>query len=98
MEELLKVFEKKYYDEFDCAELRKCIYDHNCTIKLRNVILQLVALKLLYSDNTTPKRGYERAKRFINEFNENFDLNLSTNEIDELITRSYSNEKNLLKT
>ena len=38
-------------------------------MELRHRILQLVALKLVYSKNTIPERGYERAKRFINEFN-----------------------------
>lgn len=56
-------------EELDSTELKNCIYNRECDIKLRNKILQLVALKLLYSKNTTPERGYERVKRFINEFN-----------------------------
>lgn len=67
--------------------MEKCIYDHNCDIELRERLLQLVALKLLYSKNTIPERGYERAKRFINEFNKKLGLTLSMKEIDEIIQK-----------
>ena len=63
-------------------------------MELRHRILQLVALKLLYSKNTFPERGYERAKRFINEFNKNLCLTLSTEEIDEIMYRDYNYSKN----
>ena len=70
-------------------------------MELRHRILQLVALKLLYSRNTIPERGYERAKRFINEFNKKLGLTLSTEQIDEIIHRDYTNNKSwkhILKT
>lgn len=60
-------------------------------MELRHRILQSVALKLLYSRNTIPERGYERAKRFINEFNKKLGLELSTEQIDEIIHRDYTN-------
>ena len=60
-------------------------------MELRHRILQLVALKLLYSRNTIPERGYERAKRFINEFNKKLGLTLSAEQIDEIIHRDYTN-------
>ena len=69
LDELLSIFKEKYTDELDFTELKESVYDHNCDMELRHRILQLVALKLLYSRNTIPERGYERAKRFINEFN-----------------------------
>lgn len=67
------------------------MYDHNCDVELRNKVLQLVALKLLYSRRTIPERGYERAKRFINEFNKKMNLNISTEEIDNVISKDYTN-------
>ena len=82
---------QKYNDKLDFTELKKCVFNHNCDIELRNKILQLVALKLLYSKNTIPERGYERAKRFINEFNKKLGLSLSCNQIDEIIQKDYSN-------
>lgn len=91
LDELLILFKEKYYDELDFTKLEECIYDHNCDIELRRRILQLVALKLLYSNKTIPERGYERAKRFINEFNKKMELNLSSFEIDELINKNYNN-------
>ena len=91
LDELLSVFNEKYSNELDFTELTESVYDHNCDMELRDRILQLVALKLLYSRNTIPERGYERAKRFINEFNKKLGLTLSTEEIDRIIHRDYTN-------
>lgn len=91
LDELLSIFKEKYTDELDFTELKESVYDHNCDMELRHRILQLVALKLLYSRNTIPERGYERAKRFINEFNKKLGLELSTEQIDEIIHRDYTN-------
>lgn len=91
LDELLAIFEEKYADELDFTELEESVYNHNCDMELRHRILQLVALKLLYSKNTIPERGYERAKRFINEFNKKLGLTLSTEQIDEIINRDYTN-------
>lgn len=91
LDELLSIFNKKYIDELDFTELKESVYDHNCDMELGHRILQLVALKLLYSRNTIPERGYERAKRFINEFNKKLGLALSTEQIDEIIHRDYTN-------
>lgn len=91
LDELLSIFKEKYTNELDFTELKESIYNHNCDMELRHRILQLVALKLLYSRNTIPERGYERAKRFINEFNKKLDLTLSTEQIDEIISRDYTN-------
>lgn len=105
LDELLNLFKEKYSEEFSFTELEKCVYDHNCDVELRNKVLQLVALKLLYSRRTIPERGYERSKRFINEFNKKMGLNISTEEIDNAINKDYTNtekvdtvkEKNPLK-
>ena len=91
LDELLLIFKEKYTDELDFTELKESVYDHNCDMELRDRILQLVALKLLYSRNTIPERGYERAKRFINEFNKKLGLALTTEQIDEIIHRDYTN-------
>lgn len=90
LDNLLILLKEKYSNEFNFNELEECVNNHKCDIELRNKILQLVALKLLYSKNTSPLRGYERAKRFINEFNKKLGLNLSTKEIDNVINEDYS--------
>ena len=90
LNELLTLFKEKYDDQVDFKELEECIYTNNYDIELRRQILQLAALKLLYSETTIPERGYERAKRFIDEFNKELNINLSTEEIDEIINRDYS--------
>lgn len=91
LDELLNIFKEKYNNELEFTKLEECIYDHNCDIELRRRILQLVALKLLYSNQTIPERGYKRAKRFINEFNKKLNLNLNTEEIDKIINYDYTN-------
>ena len=92
LHQLFALLSSQYSDEIDYKELRECIYDNNCDLALREKILQLVALSLLYSKNTIPERGYERAKRFINEFNKKMGLELSTREIDEIMSRDYKTE------
>lgn len=91
LDDLLLIFKEKYDNKLEFKELEECIHDHNCDIELRRQILQLVALKLIYSQNTIPARGYERAKRFINEFNKKLGIILSTAEIDEIMNRDYTN-------
>ena len=92
LDELYALLSSRYSDELDYTELRECIFDNTCDLTLRYKILQLVALSLLYSKNTIPERGYERALRFINEFNKKMNLELSTEEIDEIMNRDYKNE------
>jgi len=92
LDELLKVLEKSDRN-INLKELKDCVNNHNVDLELRKKLLQYVALKLLYSKNTIPERGYERAKRFINEFNKHIpDLKLSTTEIDKLMGTDYKQE------
>lgn len=97
VDELLNILEKKNNPELDLSELKECVYDHNSDIELRNRLLQFAALSLLYSENTIPERGYIRAKKLIDEFNKNLNLNLSTEEIDEIMSRNYQNNDNLFQ-
>lgn len=78
-------------DLIDYQELEECVNDHDGDVRLRNKLLQLSALKLLYSKNTTLDRGYIRAKRLINEFNKKLGTTLSSIEIDEIIS-DYNNQ------
>ena len=84
IEEMLKRYQESYKDSLGLNELKKLIYIHETDIELRHRLLELVALKLLYSKNTIPEHGYDRAIKFINEFNERFELTLSDEEINEL--------------
>ena len=96
---LYKVLNNKYKDDIDSNNLSLTLYIHDCDELIRKYILELVALKLLYSKNTYPEYGYVRAKRFIDEFNlaffleKNINLNLSSKEIDEIISKNYHKEK-----
>ena len=98
LDELLTILDSKYNDELDFTEIIESVYDHRCDIELRRRVLQLVALKLLYSKDTYPERGYERAKRFISEFNGSFGLHLSTKQIDEIMQHDYSAKEDAVAT
>lgn len=93
LDELLSLFEEKYSHNLDFSVLKAVVDDHNCDLELRKRILQLIALKLLYSQNTTPGRGYKRAKKFIDEFNKELNLNLSSEKIDNIINTNIEIEK-----
>lgn len=92
LDELLMIM-RNTANDFDFTSLEECIYAHDCDKQLRDMILQLVALKLLYSPRTIPERGYERATRCINEFNKKLNLSLSTHEIDEVMHKNNTNSK-----
>lgn len=93
LEEMLSYFIQKHSSDLEFNELKEAIDTHNCDIQLRQKILELVPFKLIYSDNTIPERGYERAKRFIAEFNKELGLNLSTSEIDKEISKVYTTDE-----
>ena len=93
LDELLSLLEEKYSHNLDFSVLKAVVDDHNCDLELRKRILQLIALKLLYSQNTTPGRGYKRAKKFIDEFNKELNLNLSSEKIDNIINTNIEIEK-----
>lgn len=93
LDELLSLFEEKYSHNLDFSVLKADVDDHNCDLELKKRILQLIALKLLYSQNTTPGRGYKRAKKFIDEFNKELNLNLSSEKIDNIINTNIEIEK-----
>lgn len=98
LEQLYLILKNKFNQEFDLSNIENCIKNHEFTIELRDKILQLTAIKLLYSKNTIPLYGYIRAKRFIGEFNKKLNLTLSSNEIDELTNKDYRQEKNKIKS
>ena len=54
LDKLLILFTEKYSNELDFTDLQRCIYNHNCDMELRKRVLQLAALKLLYSNRTIP--------------------------------------------
>ena len=98
LNDLLEIFKKNYSNELDFSNLEECMNNHNCDIEIRYYILKLAALKLLYSKNTSPENGYKRAKIFIDEINRDFNINLSTDEIDEIMQRNYSEEEKGIKS
>lgn len=96
LEELLTKLKHNPGLKLDLTELEKCIATHQLDIELRRKILFLTTLSLLYSPNTEPHTGYIRARLLIREFNQYYQLNLDTEEINEIISRDYQTEKSKL--
>ncbi len=95
IDDLLMVFADKYSDELDFSELVYTIYVHNCDLELRKNILELAALKITYSNYSSIKRGYSRAKKFINEVNEKLNANISLDDFNSAVIRCYTSEDDL---
>lgn len=72
------------------SELEKLVENHRDNIAVRNKVLELVMLNLLYSKNTHPKNGYIRAKRFMRMFNKEYGLDLNMEKLDEIMSVDYS--------
>ena len=77
----------------DYSELSKIIAKHKADIQLRNMILELIPLKLIYSKYTLPEYGYIRAKSFVRMFNKEYNLNISMKEADKIMHQDYSTKK-----
>lgn len=78
-------------EDIDCNELKNLIEYHDNQVKLRNKLLELTALQMLYSKTTLPNYGYLRVKNFIKEFNNYYNLNLSLEPIDNIMNIDYQN-------
>lgn len=79
-----------YETDIDYSKLEKCVEDHKHNVALRNRVLELTMLSLLYSKGN-PVNGYIRVKRFSKMFSDEYNINLSTKNIDDIMKRYYSN-------
>lgn len=77
----------------DYLELKRAIITHKNQVQIRNMLLNVIPLALLYSKTTLPNWGYIRAKSFIRMFNQEYDLHISTDEIDAIMKQDYSKSK-----
>lgn len=86
--------------EIDYTELEEHVKNHKNNVAIRNKVLELIMLNILYSKNTHPKNGYIRAKSFMRMFNKEYKLNLNMKRLDEIMKINYSDTakvKQLLK-
>lgn len=75
------------------SNLTKAVNRHKAEIQLRNIILELIPLKLIYSNSTLPEYGYIRAKNFARMFSKEYNLKIDLNEVDEIMKRDYSSKQ-----
>ena len=85
LEALHEAMQKNYSQVLDFSELTDTIHDYECDNELRHRLLLLSAIGMVYSDKTTPIHGYERAEKFINDFNEKYGLTLSMDEVNRVV-------------
>lgn len=91
IDELLVYLEANQREDLEYSDIKKCVYNHMVDLELRNKVLNLVPLRLLYSKSTVPSMGYCRALQMIQDFNQYFKgLDLNSQEIDEIMSRDYS--------
>lgn len=75
----------------DYSNLEKAVKNHKISVSLRNKVLELTMLSLLYSNNAHPRNGYLRAKRFMRMFNKEYNLDLNMEKLDDIMSVDYSN-------
>ena len=97
LEELYNELEKNG-NNINYISLKETILDKKFREKIREAILEMTILKLIYSKHTIPEYGYERAKKLISEFKRNLNINLKTSKLDEIINKDYSDIKKLKKS
>ena len=73
----------KSFKSLDYRELESVVKKHEFDVELWHRLLQLAAVKILYF-GSKPSLGYKRAKKFIEDMNQELGLSLSTDEIDEI--------------
>lgn len=87
----------KTQSNLDYHELLQVVKTNHFEVELRHRLLQLTALKILYTGKT-PKIGYERANKFIEEMNDELGLLLSEKEIEQAYQNYLENkEKGFIK-
>lgn len=83
--------------DVDYSELKRCVAVHKYNVSLKNKILSLIPLAMLYSENTLPDYGYIRAKSFIRTFNKEYNLKMNLEELDKIMSIDYSNSEEVKK-
>ena len=78
-------------DNVDYSGIEQVYENHKNRVLLRNELLKLIPLAILYSKNTLPIYGILRAKSFIRIFNKEYILNMDTKKIDEIMMIDYAN-------
>jgi len=79
----------------DYSNLDKMLKERKANLQLRNMILKLIPLKILYS--SLPQYGYPRAKSFIRMFNQEYGLNMDSKEIEDIIENYPSVKREMQK-
>ena len=73
----------------DYSDLKRKIFNNKTNRELRKKFLELTMLAMLYSKNSHPSYSYVRIKSFIRMFNKEYNLNLNTSKIDEIMNFDY---------
>lgn len=93
--ELLQIFQDENTN-FDYSQLVECIKRNDIDLNLRFYLFNMVSLNLLYSKRDTLKNELYKAKVFISNINKDYNINLSSEYLDKIISLDYSNE--MIKT
>lgn len=89
LEEIFRYLQKNS-NNLNLTELEKCIYNKKIDYELRDKLISLSALALLYQKDTNPKYSMLRAHKLLNEMKEYYQIEFSHNELDKIIETDYS--------
>ena len=73
--------------DVDYSELEHVVTNHKNSVAIRNKVLEMTMLKMLYS--SLPEHGYIRAKRFMRMFNKEYNLDLTMEKLDSIMSIDY---------
>lgn len=79
--------------ELEYDSITEAVVRHKDSIIVRNEILKLIPLNMIYSDSSLPEYGIVRAKSFIRSFNKEYELDLNLDKVLEIMDKDYSNQK-----
>lgn len=96
LKRILLEFKKNPPQNLDVSEIENCIRRHELDLELRDKIIGLSALSLLYSKKTIPEYGYFRAITLLKEYNNYYQRNLSTEIVEEVIFKKITSKKRIL--
>lgn len=75
-------------NDWNYESLKECLKFNKLKFKLRDKILNLVVMAIIYNDNTTVELGIIRANKFISEFNEYYGLGMNLVSFEEIVNNN----------
>lgn len=90
---LFNILKDKEKQTLDCINENDNLINKRASIILREKILKIASLSILYSQDETPQTALIKAKSMIEEFNKPYNLNINTEYLDNKIKNAMTKEE-----